>query len=289
MNKSEKANIAASIRGRLLTLSRERNEDYNLVLTRYAMERFLHRLSLSPHREELILKGAMLFQIWSAAPHRSTRDLDLLATGNTKVEDLTAKLSAICNLEVDEDDGVTFDLTGLNVIEIREETRYGGIRAKFRARLNSAQIPIQIDFGVGDAVTPEPIETGYPTLLDMAKPIIMAYPRETVIAEKLEAIVELGMENSRMKDYFDLWFIATTFRDDSDQTALAIRRTFERRAQPLPRGIPVGLSEEFVRSATKQAQWKAFIGRTVETTLSLDEVVSCIRQFVMPKIEALDT
>jgi hypothetical protein len=156
------------------------------------------------------------------------------------------------------------------------------MRAKFVARLGSARIPIQIDFGVGDAVTPEPIETEYPTLLDMPAPKVLAYPRETVVAEKLEAIVDLGMDNSRMKDYFDLWFIATTYTDDRATMVEAVRRTFERRQQPVPAGIPIGLTQDFARDPSKLRQWKAFQGRVGMPTLVLEELVSIVREFAMP-------
>lgn len=272
---------AQSIRDRLLNVAKERNEEFNLTLIRYALERFLYRLSLTSHREEMILKGAMLFQIWNDTPHRATRDLDLLASGEVNPEKIEAKIREICEIEVDED-GLVFHLDELTVQEIREESRYGGIRASFVATLTTARIPIQIDFGVGDAVTPSPVETEYPTLLEMKAPVVFIYPKETVVAEKLSAIVEHDIGNSRMKDYFDLWFIATTYNLDPDQLKTAVQRTFDRRGQFFPTKLPVGLSDEFAQSPAKQAQWKAFQARATGTTLSLEEVVETVRKYAEP-------
>lgn len=273
--------MAVSVRQRLLNLAKIRGEDYNLVLTRYALERFLYRLSRSAHRQDFVLKGAMLFQIWSQTPHRATKDLDLLASGDVNPDAIKAKLLEICAINV-EPDGLSFDTEKLTVMDIREDNRYGGVRAKFQAILGSAKIAIQIDFGVGDAVTPAPSEIEYPTLLDMTHPHVFAYPRETVVAEKLEAIIDLGMDNSRMKDYFDIWFIATTYNDDAQILALAIKRTFERRQQVLPIEIPIGLSDEFANDAGKQRQWQAFITRISGASLSLEEVVQTVRALAMP-------
>lgn len=190
-------------------------------------------------------------------------------------------MSEICRVDVAED-GLGFEMDGLSVREIREEAKYGGVRAKFVARLGSAKIPMQIDFGVGDAVTPSAKEMKYPTLLDMDAPVVLAYPRETVVAEKLEAIVNLGMDNSRMKDYFDLWFIATEFQDDRATQASAVVRTFSRRQQSIPAQTPVGLTDAFATDAQKQAQWTAFRDRAIGGSVSLLEVVQAVRAFAGP-------
>ncbi len=280
MNTTATERMAASVNARLLNLVKERDEDHGLVLTRYALERFLYRLSCSAYKNEFILKGAMLFQLWEQNPHRATKDLDLLAEGDIGSNAIHKKVVAICNTVVAED-GLYFDLTGLSIKEIREEARYGGKRVRFVARLGSARIPIQIDIGTGDAVTPAPTDMAYPTLLGMAMPQVLAYPRETVVAEKLEAIIELGMDNSRMKDFFDLWFIFTTFKDDPDVLALAVKHTFARREQPIPLEVPVGLSDAFINDPRKQTQWKAFLERAVGGKLSLDTVVAIVRDAAM--------
>ncbi|MBS1714202.1 MAG: nucleotidyl transferase AbiEii/AbiGii toxin family protein [Armatimonadetes bacterium] len=278
-------NVGESLRARLLNTARARNETFDLVLTRFALERFLYRLSNSEHRSSLILKGAMLFELWSGTPHRATRDLDLLAK-SIDSDQIARILREICPPEVDPPDGLHFDLANLKIAEIREADRYGGIRAKFVARLTTAIIPIQIDFGIGDIVTPEPEETDYPTLLDMPAPRLLAYPRATVIAEKLEAVVDLGFANSRLKDFFDLWFFATTFNDDLESLAIAVRRTFERRGQTVPDSVPNGLSDEFAEYAGKHQQWAAFVGGLGTEAPSLADVIAEIRPWAS-KIFAL--
>lgn len=280
MSIADKSRMAASVRDRLLSLSKSRSEVFDQVIVRYALERFLLRLSNSAHREKLILKGAMLLQLWSDKTLRPTRDLDFLSQGETDEDVVRRVLEDICKTEAEED-GLTFDLTDLRVNQIREEDRYGGIRAKFVGRLGSARIPMQIDFGIGDAVTPAPAEIEFPSLLEMTKPNILSYPMETVIAEKLEIIVSLGMENSRMKDYFDLWFFATTLTDVAGIPE-AIKRTFERREQTIPAETPIGLSDDFTSSAAKRAQWRAFKERAIGEALELADVVRIIREFAMP-------
>jgi predicted nucleotidyltransferase component of viral defense system len=273
--------LAASLRARLLNVARAKGADYNFLLTIYALERFLYRLSRSAYKSELVLKGAMLFQLWGVNMHRPTRDLDLLAEGVASRETVATKIQNICSMPV-EDDGLQFDLSHLSVEDIREESQYGGVRARFIAFLGSAKIAIQIDFAVGDAVTPPPLDIPYPTLLNMPAPHILAYPRETVVAEKLEAIVTRGMSNSRMKDYFDLWFIFTTFEDDLGTTASAIRQTFTRRNQIIPIETPIGITAEFANNPQKLLQWRAFVSRTVGRELTLDEVVRVIRDSATP-------
>ena len=284
MSSDPKARVATSVREKLLTLAKSKGVVYDMVLNRYALERFLYRLSISPSKSDLVLKGAMLFQIWNREPHRATRDLDLLARGATNPETIEKTLRSICEVEVEED-GLSIDKQSILVTAIREEAEYGGFRAKFIVRLGSAKIPVQIDFGFGDAITPAATESIYPTLLGMSEPVLFVYPRETVVAEKLEAIVRLGMDNSRMKDYFDLWFIATTYQDDTSTLTHAISETFHRRRQPVPGEIPVGLTDSFATDPQKQRQWRAFLDRAVGSSLSLQEVVQAVRSFATPLFE----
>lgn len=183
------------------------------------------------------------------------------------------------------EDGLTFNTDDLDMREIREGTWYGGLRARFTACLGTARIPVQIDFGIGDAVTPAATEVTYPTLLPMPRPRLRAYPRETVVAEKLEAIVDLGLDNSRMKDYFDLWFIVTAFEHDFDTLAAAVTNTFRRRGQPLPQDVPIGLTDAFASDETKRRQWKAFLSRSVGRSLSLSEAITEVREFALPIFE----
>jgi predicted nucleotidyltransferase component of viral defense system len=254
----EPRNIGASVRARLLDRARAERSDFQILLTRYALERLLYRLSVSPHHDRFILKGAMLFVTWVTDPFRPTRDLDLLGSGDNGAEAIAETFRTICAQPV-ADDGVIFDVAALEAAPIREEVEYGGVRVRTTATIAGARIPIQVDVGFGDAVTPAPVEIDYPTLLDAPPPHLRAYPVETVVAEKFEALVTLGMANTRLKDFYDLWLIAQTFEFRRSSLVEAVQRTFGRRGTTLPAGTPVGLSAEF--AATWARQWQAFLAR----------------------------
>lgn len=270
---------AASIHARLLNRAKQRGEDFNLLLTRYGIERFLYRLSQLPAREVLLLKGALLFDLWFDVPHRPTRDADFLGFGPQDAEALATTIRDICRVAAD--DGMVFDQGSISVEEIREDARYGGLRVRLLGRLGNARVTLQVDVGYGDAVTPGPEEAAYPTLLeDMPAPRLRVYPRATVVAEKLEAIVSLGMANSRMKDYFDLRAMAREGALDENQLGEAIAATFGRRRTAFPDGLPLGLTGEFSRDAAKMKQWAAFRARNRLDAPELDAVVREIRDFV---------
>lgn len=247
MTKRAPTNVAASVRQRLLNLSKEKGEDFTLTLVRYAAERFLYRLSRSPHAEHFILKGALLLATQLDRPYRSTRDIDFLEYGEASKTALAKAIADIAKTEV-EDDGLLFDLDSLEVEEIRENQDYEGLRVSMHAMLERARIPLKIDVGYGDAVVPATIELEYPTLLGGSTPRVRAYPIETVVAEKVEAIVKLGMANSRMKDYYDLWLIAGAFAFDGSVLMRALTATFERRGTDLPADDPVGLTRQFAEA-----------------------------------------
>jgi len=271
--------LAASIHARLLNRAKARGEDFNLILTRYALERFLYRLSRVPAREAYWLKGAMLFDLWFDVPHRPTRDADFLGFGPMDTEALASTIREICGVVVH--DGMAYDSESITVEEIREEARYGGLRVRLLGLLGNARCVVQLDVGYGDAVTPGPEEAVYPTLLDdQPPPRLRVYPRAAVVAEKLEAIVSLGMANSRMKDYFDLRALAREGALDARQLGDAIAATFQRRGTDVPVEVPLGLSDEFARDAAKRAQWKAFLGKNRLEAPTLDEVVEEVRRFV---------
>lgn len=273
------ASLAASIHARLLNRAKARGEDFNLVLTRYAIERFLYRLSQAPARDSLWLKGALLFNLWFDVLHRPTRDADFLGFGAMDAESLAAALREVCGIVVD--DGMGFDANSITTEEIREDARYGGLRVKLQGRLGNARCPLQLDVGYGDAVTPGPEEAVYPTLLDdQPAPRLRVYPRATVVAEKLEAIVSLGMANSRMKDYFDLRALAREGEVNAGLLADAIAATFTRRRTALAPDMPLGLSDEFAKDPSKRAQWKAFLGKNRLDAPTLDTVVIEVREFV---------
>lgn len=271
--------MAASVQARLLNRAKARGEDFNLVLTRYAIERLLYRLSLVPARDVYWLKGALLFDLWFDVPHRPTRDADFLGFGPADTEVLAATMREICSIVVD--DGMEFDPASITIEEIREEARYGGLRVRLLGRLGNARSAVQLDVGYGDAVTPGPEEAIYPTLLDdQPAPRLRVYPRATVAAEKLEAIVSLGMANSRMKDYFDLRALAREGVLDARLLGDAIAATFQRRGTAIPVDVPLGLSNEFAHDAAKRAQWKAFLGKNRLDAPMLEEVIVEARRFV---------
>jgi predicted nucleotidyltransferase component of viral defense system len=260
MTKAAK-NIGASVRAKLLRLATERHEDFQLLLTRYANERLLHRLATSRHGGQFVLKGAALFTLWTGRAHRATRDLDLLGYGDPDEERLRAVFREVLAVDVP-DDGVAFDRTSLDVGPIRQDQEYGGVRITLVAAVTTARVRLQVDVGFGDAITPAAELVVFPALLDFPAPRLRVYPRETVVAEKVEAMVKLGMANSRMKDFFDVALLSRTFDFKGAVLVDAIRATFERRGTALPRGLFVALSSEFVDNAMKQAQWKAFLRKS---------------------------
>ena len=280
-------NLAASVHARLAQRRAKTGEDFNVLLVRFTLERLLYRLSRSKHREQFILKGAMLFALWEPTLHRVTRDLDLLSFGNPSPARLTEIFRELCRMEV-EADGVDFDPRTVACEEIRAQDEYAGIRVKLRAEIGKAIVPLQVDVGFGDALPVPPEEITFPVMLDMAAPKLMAYSRETVIAEKLEAIVELGMLNTRFKDYFDLHYLAHKFSFDGALLSKAIAGTFERRGTSFPDGLPVGLTPTFGNDAAKIRGWEAFWRKTVTKTKApaLEAVIQLLVEFLEPPLGA---
>ena len=288
MTTGKPRNVAASVRSRLLTTARDRGEDFQLVLIQFALERMLFRLSCSDHADEFVLKGAMLFQVWSGDRHRPTRDIDFLGHGEPSEVRFRRLFQEICAVEVD-DDGLRFDASSIEVRTMKEADKYQGIRIKLNAFLASARIPVQVDIGFGDAITPEPIQIDYPVILEFAAPKLFAYPRVTVVAEKFQAMVMLGISNSRMKDFFDLWKLANQFDFDGIVLSTAIQATFERRETQVPVSTPLALTEEFTRDQQKMVQWKAFINKSGLDAKqhTLEHVAAELEPFLMPPSKAI--
>ena len=275
-----KANRAASIRQRLLNRARQEQETFDAVLNRFGRERLLYRIGISEYRDRFLLKGAMLFALWYDMPHRPTRDMDLLGFGPGELFVLERVFREIAQQRVD--DGLAFSET-VTAAEIRNEANYAGARVTLLATLEQARIPLQVDIGFGDPVTPAAEQIDYPVLLeDLPPPRLGAYPVYTVIAEKLQAIVSLGMVNSRLKDYFDLQVLLVREELDEHLLAEAVRRTFAVRSTPLPQQVPLGLSSEFGEDPDKQAQWRAFLQRNELAEVPLPAVVSQIREGLVP-------
>jgi Nucleotidyl transferase AbiEii toxin, Type IV TA system len=282
------SNMAASVRQRLLNLSRERREDFGLLLTKYGLERVLYRIAQSKHREMFVLKGALLFELWTEQRYRPTRDADFLARGQNTPEKYVELFKEICNIDV-ESDGLTFDETTVAAERITEDADYEGVRVRFLGFLENARIPIQIDLGFGDVITPAPIEAQLPTLLDLPAPKLLTYPRESVIAEKFEALVSLGIANSRMKDLHDIQTLSRQFPFDGPLLAEALANTLERRGTKLPDRKPLAFTEDFFNSEDKKKQWAAFCEKNKsyveESTLKL--VCQEIEVFLAPVLNAV--
>lgn len=261
MKKKAVTNIGASVRQRLLNLRSETGEDFNALLTQFAIERFLYRVSRSVYADHFVLKGAALFRVWTGTLHRPTKDVDLLRFGESTPSAVRAVIRAVVTTAVD-DDGIVFDGDSITVEEIREDTNYGGVRVTMTATLDNARIRVQADIGFGDAITPAAREQEYPVLVGMPAPKLRMYPVETVVAEKLEAAVKLGTSNSRMKDFYDLLVIFSRFPSAEDALVLAIAATFARRGTAIPRAVPPGLSDEFGSDPTAKRLWRQFLSRT---------------------------
>ena len=268
-------NTAASIRSRLLNLSRERQESFDRLLEQYAIGRFLYRLSKSSHRERFILKGAQLFRVWDATGHRPTRDLDLLGFGDSSEESIGAIFTELTQARTDPEDGLEWG--EVRTSDIRKDITYDGTRAVIPASLAGARLLLQIDIGFGDAITPGPQEAEWQGLLNFPTARLLVYPPETVVAEKLEALVSLGLSNSRMKDFYDLHWLATHFELDRSALGGAIRNTFARRETPLPQGTPVAYTAEFTEDSQKRGQWNSFLRKNKLQAPELPELIKTIQ------------
>jgi predicted nucleotidyltransferase component of viral defense system len=281
-------NSDSSIRQRLLNIAREQKIEFQLILTRFALERFLYRLSQSKYTNDFVLKGALLFQIWGGAMHRPTRDLDLLSFGEPDIAYFTTTIREICTQDLS-NDGVLFQADSVLLERIKEEDEYQGLRATLIATLDTARIPLQIDIGFGDAIVPNPLNIDYPTLLDLPKPKLRAYSKEAVIAEKFHAMVHRGIANSRMKDFYDVWVLATTYIFEARTLRDSIQSTFDRRNTPVPVETPLALTSEFAEDSTKKAQWTAFVKKgklLADESLDLNQIVPGIEKLIMPALAA---
>lgn len=270
------SNMAASVRARLLGIAKTQESDFNQVLVRFALERILYRLSQSEHARRFLLKGALLFTLWYDMPHRATRDADLLGFGASDLESVAQVFREIAAISVN--DGIVFDPASVAAEEIRKEAGCGGVRVTIAGELAKARCKTQIDVGFGDAVTPGPVDSVYPVLLnDLPAPRLRVYPTYTVVAEKLHAIALLGMTNSRVKDYFDLSVLLERETLDADLLAQAIKATFERRGMAVPTELPVGLTDEFAHDTSRQALWQSFVKKNELASEPLAAIVVRLR------------
>jgi len=266
--------IAASVRQRLLTLSREQEQDFQRILVSYGLERLLYRLSISQHRDRYVLKGGMLVSLWTIDPGRFTQDVDFLVFGHDDEQRLLADFTEILRQEAQ--DGLRFDIEEMSAAPIREDQVYGGMRLKTTAYLKKTKIPIVIDLGFGDAITAPDYEIDYGSLLDMPSATVRAYSPETVIAEKFQAVIALGIVNGRMKDYYDLYAIPRAIEITELGLTRAIASTFARRETEIPAARPPGLTAEFTGDAAKQTQWTAYAADTDVSEFTLEQIADDI-------------
>lgn len=282
MTKRQYKNTSASVRQRLLNKAREKGRPFNELLQYFSMERFLYRLSKSPYVDNFVLKGALMLSVWEAPLSRPTMDIDLLGRIDNSVEAIVFVTRVICRQEV-EPDGIAFDTTSIVGERITEDADYEGVRVRFKGYLDTAQIAMQLDIGFGDKVVLSPELTGYPTILDLPAPQLYGYSRESTIAEKFEAMVKLGILNSRMKDFFDIWLMLRQFDFEGQKLAEAIAKTFSARGTDIDTK-PIALTNSFAEESTKVAQWRGFIRKNRLTNVSQDlgEVVKVIAAFLGP-------
>lgn len=278
-------NSPASVRQRLLNLARAKGQVFDVVLVTYGLERLIYRLSLSEHRDSFVLKGGLLVTLWIGDEYRVTRDADFLGFGEASEERLIAVFSEIMSLQVD--DGLVYDIDKLTARAIREEQQYGGIRLRTVANLGKTRIPIVVDIGFGDATITPDLTIEYPTLLDMPAANIRAYPPASVVAEKFHAMVTLGLVNSRMKDYYDLWAILNSQPIDESDLADAVATTFSRRETEIPTTVPAGLSDEFSAYPQKTQQWATYAASIDLEGLSLDNAIDLVWTNLAPICERL--
>ena len=280
-------NIPASVRQRILYRAKSDRRPFNELLQYYAMERFLYRLSQSAHADRFILKGALMLRVWRSPELRPTMDIDMLGRTSNKEADIIAQIRDILSMDV-EADGLVFDADSIQAERITEDADYEGIRIRFRGALDSARINMQVDIGFGDVVYPGPEESELPTMLDSPAPRLLCYSRESSIAEKFEAMVKLGVLNSRMKDFYDIWLLSRQFDFDGAKLSKAIRLTFERRGTALPTEIEA-FTEPFIDA--KQIQWTTFWKRLQQdqVPVSFREVTTAVDGFLAPVVAAISS
>ncbi len=289
MTNNKPKNVAASVRQRLLNKARAEKRPFNELLQYYAMERFLYRLSKSKHKDKFILKGAMMLRVWDVSMTRPTKDIDFLGITSNDISNIIGLLKDVCRVPV-EADGLNFGTESFSGEVIKEDADYEGARILFIGYLDTARINMQIDVGFDDKVTPKAKTISYPVLLDYPAPRIKAYNKETLIAEKLEAMIKLGELNSRMKDFYDIYILSKTFSFDGNTLIKAIKATFKQRGTQIPKDKPLALTDEFANSTDKNNQWKAFINRNNLDDFNIDfpQLIKALGGFLLKPLKAAE-
>jgi hypothetical protein len=287
VNKTPPKNIAASVRQRLLNKARETNRSFSELVQYFAMERFLYRLSKSAYADKFILKGALMLAVWEAPFARPTMDIDMLGMIDNRMDVIVDMIRNVCRQEV-EFDGIIFDGDSVSGVRITEDADYEGVRIKLRCRLDTVRISMQIDIGFGDVVVPKAKTIIYPSILDLPKPHLIGYSRESTVAEKFEAMVKLGILNSRMKDFFDIWFLSRQSDFVGKTLEKAIKTTFSIRSTDIP-SVPTAFTPGFSMDPIKDAQWKAFIrkNRLINIPKDFHKIVADVTMFLRPVVESI--
>jgi predicted nucleotidyltransferase component of viral defense system len=280
-------NLVASVHQRLKNVAHETHRPFNEIVQYYALERWLYRLAQSRYHDRVVLKGALMLLVWKTPLTRPTRDIDLLGRINNSAESIAKFVTEVSQTAV-EDDGMRFDVSKLTIESVTEDADYVGRRAKFIGWLGKTRLPMQIDIGFSDVITPEPASIDYPTILEQAAPQLAAYNRETAIAEKFHAMVKLGELNSRMKDFFDVMMLSENYDFSGEVLAQAIKQTFAQRETAVE-ATPACFSNEFAQDSTKQKQWDAFVHRSAFTDAAqaFAEVAEKVKLFLGPPTAAI--
>ena len=287
--RSEPRNVPASVHARLRNLAHHREVDFNLLLDRYVVERFLYRLSASHEVDRFTLKGAALFRAWTEDDLRQTRDVDFLADGSVDPA-IRAAMETICAIPCPED-GVIFDAETIRIQEIQRGRPEGGLRARIQGHLGNIRLALQVDIGFGDIITPAREQEDYPTLLDLPTPRIWTYPRETLVAEKFEAMVSLGVDNSRVTDLWDIALVARRFAFDGETLQTAVAATFRQRHTSLGDEWPEALLPAYYEDTLRTERWRSLdrqIGMSPDGPAQLADVGEELRRFLGPVCDSLN-
>ena len=280
-------NLAASIHQQLLDRAREKDRPFNEFLQHFAIERFIYRLSKSTHAKHFILKGALMLPVWSGSASRPTMDIDCLGRMDNDLDVMASAAGDICNVPT-VPDGMTFDAESVPVARIAEDAEYEGARIRLRGNLGNARVSIQVDIGFGDVIVPGPNRFEYPGILDFPRAKLKGYSKESTIAEKFHTMVKLGVLNSRMKDFYDIWLLSNTYNFSGDTLTEAVGKTFSNRNTSVPSN-PTAFETSFGQESTRNSQWRGFISRTRldDVPSVFSEITTSIRKFLGPVSSAI--
>ncbi|MDN3507401.1 MAG: nucleotidyl transferase AbiEii/AbiGii toxin family protein [Simkaniaceae bacterium] len=281
-------NVAASVKDRLL--NRSRNSDLSLLelMKYYAMERFLYRLSISQYNDQFVLKGALLFTVWEIADSRTTLDIDASAKAENSLENITMIAEELCKIAPEIDDGIVFLSETLRVQVMQLKREYTGFRLNFTAKIGTAHVPMQIDIGFGDVITPGPVFSKYPTMLEFPAPELSMYPPQTTIAEKFHAMIELDGNNSRVKDFYDIWLLSHNQTFTNESLRQAIKNTFAERKKEFTADALCTAMRSCAEDPRTVQRWERFKKKVVpkqNQDLKFTAVVSELESWVLSLYE----